>query len=268
MPLPTPANTLFFLCDLQSVFRSSISGFDHLVFTTNKLLRLAKVRSIFFSNTSRLTGLSSPLQIIGCEVVSCTQAARAFTFYLALGPLDPRIDLKALGPLHVGTFDKTSFSMITPEIENLLRARPHVRNIVLFGIEAHICVLQTALGLLHPSASFASAPYKPYVIADCLASHNPWEIPLVVQRLVQEGAVVTSSESMGFQLIGDSRHPNFRAFSALIKDTKEGTERAGEALLGGGCATCKKTSTQQQQEKEAAPAQLPAPIPAVKNSAL
>ncbi|KAF5388175.1 hypothetical protein D9615_000070 [Tricholomella constricta] len=207
MPIPTPANTLFFLCDLQSVFRSSISGFDHLIFSTNKLLKLAN--------------------IIGCEVVSCTQASRA------LGPLDPAIDLKSLGPLHVGTFDKTSFSMITPEIQALLLARPNVKNIVLFGIEAHICVLQTALALLQPT--FRSEPYTPYVIADCLASHNAWEVPIVLQRLQQEGAFVSTTESIGFQLIGDSKHPNFRVFSQMIKESKEGTERAGEALLGGGC---------------------------------
>ncbi|KAF8076026.1 Isochorismatase-like protein [Lyophyllum atratum] len=205
MPIPTPANTIFFLIDLQSVFRSSISGFDHLVFTANKLLKLAN--------------------IIGCEVVSCTQAARA------LGPLDPAIDLTSLGPLHVGTYDKTSFSAITPDIQTILQARPAVKNVIVFGIEAHICVLQTSLALLQPS--FRTEPYTPYVIADCLASHNAWEVPLVLQRLRQEGAFVSTSESIGFQLIGDSKHPRFKAFSQLVKETKEGTERAGEALIVG-----------------------------------
>ncbi|KAG5644926.1 hypothetical protein DXG03_007391 [Asterophora parasitica] len=174
-------------------------------------------------------------------IVRLTDVASA-----ALGPLDPAIDLKSLGPLHVGTFDKTSFSMVTPEIQAVLQARPQVKNIVLFGIEAHICVLQTALALLQPT--FRSEPYTPYVIADCLASHNAWEVPIVVQRLRQEGAFISTSESLGFQLIGDSKNPNFKAFSQLIKETKEGTERAGEALLGGG--STKRT----QQEAAVKPA--------------
>ncbi|KAG6830626.1 hypothetical protein H0H92_015718 [Tricholoma furcatifolium] len=203
MPVPTPANTIFFLCDLQG---SSILGFEHLVFTANKLLKLAN--------------------IVGCEVVSCTQAAR-------------------------GTFDKTTFSMVTSEVQTLLLARPHIKNVILFGIEvripsaivrcsrglrkcifkAHICVLQTAISLLRPT--FSPEPYTPYVIADCLASHNPWEVPIVLQRLAQEGAFVSTSESIGFQLINDAKHPKFREFSKLIKDTKEGTTRAGEALIAG-----------------------------------
>ncbi|KAG5735210.1 Isochorismatase domain-containing protein 1 [Termitomyces sp. T112] len=205
MPLLTPTNTIFFLCDIQSAFRTSIAGWDHLIFSANKLLKLAN--------------------IVGCEVVSCTQAARA------LGPLDPAIDFNPLGNLHLGTFDKTIFSMTTSEVENILSARPHIQNIVLFGIEAHICVLQTALSLLHPT--FRAKPYTPYVMADCLASCNSWEVPIVLQRLAQEGAFVSTTESIGFQLIGDSKHPKFKAFSALTKESKEGTARAGDFLVAG-----------------------------------
>ncbi|RDB20462.1 Isochorismatase domain-containing protein 2 [Hypsizygus marmoreus] len=205
MPIPTPASTIFFLCDLQSVFRSSIPGFDHLIFTANKLIKLAK--------------------ILNCEVVSCTQAVRA------LGPLDPAIDLNSLGPLYLGTFDKSTFSMVTPQVQEILNARPAINNVVLFGIESHICVLQTALALLAPT--FRTQPYTPYVVADCLASHNAWEVPLVIDRLRQEGAIVTSSEGLGFQLVADAKHPGFKAFSLLTKETKEGTTRAGDALLLG-----------------------------------
>ncbi|KAG6866000.1 hypothetical protein C0991_009672 [Blastosporella zonata] len=169
MPIPTPANTLFFLCDLQAVF--------------------------------------------------------------PLGPLDPAIDFNHLGNLHLGTFDKTTFSMVTPEIQTILLARPHIQNIILFGIEAHICVLQTAIALCQPT--FRKEPYTPYVIADCLASHNAWEVPIVLQRLAQEGALVSTTESIGFQLVGDSKHPKFKAFSALTKETKEGTARAGAVLVAG-----------------------------------
>lgn len=56
-------------------------------------------------------------------------------YLIALGPLDPAIDLNSLGPLHLGTFDKTTFSMITPQVQAILEARPSVDNVVLFGIE-------------------------------------------------------------------------------------------------------------------------------------
>ena len=53
----------------------------------------------------------------------------------ALGPLDPALDLGELGDLHLGTFDKSTFSMVTPDIENILKSRPTIKNVVLFGIE-------------------------------------------------------------------------------------------------------------------------------------
>jgi len=205
MPIPTPQSTIFFLCDLQSVFRKTISGFDHLVFNSNKLLELAKIH--------------------GCEVVACTQASRV------LGPLDPAIDLASLGDLHLGTFDKSSFTMVTPQVQEILKARPLVKNVVLFGIESHICVLQTALSLLYPP--FGKEAYVPYVIADCVSSHNKWEVPIALDRMRQEGAIITTTESLSFQLMADAKHPHFRAFSRMVKEWQSGSAKAGEALIMG-----------------------------------
>ena len=70
-------------------------------------------------------------------------------------------------------------------------------------------------------------------MADCLASCNSWEVPIVLQRLAHEGAFISTTESIGFQLIGDAKHPKFKAFSALTKESKDGTARAGEFLVAG-----------------------------------
>ncbi|TFK74433.1 Isochorismatase hydrolase [Pluteus cervinus] len=213
-----PASTLFFLCDLQTKFRPAIFAFDHVVNTTNKLLKLAK--------------------ILGIEVVATTQNTRGAQFRqyllipltpdtLALGPIDPAIDLLSLGDLHLGTFDKTLFSMLTADVKQLLDSRPHIRSVVLFGIESHICITQTALSLLALPARI-----KPYVVADGVSSTNAHEIPLALDRLRQEGAVVATSESLAFQLIGDAGRPEFKTFSALVKQEKERTTAAVNTFLG------------------------------------
>ncbi|KAJ7638486.1 Isochorismatase hydrolase [Roridomyces roridus] len=195
------ASTIFFICDLQTKFRDAIFGFEHVVATTNKVLKIAK--------------------ILGCEVVVTTQKARA------LGPTDQAVDLDSLGPLHVATLDKTLFSMLIPEVEAILSDRPAVKSIVLLGIESHICILQTALALLaHP------AHYKVYVLADAVSSINPAEIPLALTQMRAAGAIVTSSESFAFAQIRDANSPVFKAFSAVIKEEKEATAKAVAALLG------------------------------------
>lgn len=55
--------------------------------------------------------------------------------YKALGPTDPAIDLESLGPLLLGPYDKTLFSMIIPEVKSMLETRPAINSIVIFGIE-------------------------------------------------------------------------------------------------------------------------------------
>ncbi|KAJ7283446.1 Isochorismatase-like protein [Mycena rebaudengoi] len=196
-----PQSTVFFLCDLQSRFRPAIYGFDHVVATTNKVLRIAK--------------------ILGCDVVVTTQKSKV------LGPIDPSVNLEALGPLHIATCDKTLFSMVTSDVETLLRERPNIKSIVLMGIEAHICILQTALTLVaHP------AKYTTYVLADAVSSSNPAEVPLAFDQMRAAGVIVTTSESLGFQLMRDASAPEFKAFSNVIKEEKDATMNALEGLLG------------------------------------
>ncbi|KAJ6516252.1 Isochorismatase-like protein [Mycena sanguinolenta] len=196
-----PASTIFFLCDLQEKFRPVIYGFEHVVASTNKILKVAK--------------------ILGCEVVVTTQKARA------LGPTDPAVDLDSLGALHIGTYDKTLFSMLTAEVLDCLHARPAVKSVVLMGIESHICVLQTALSLVaHP------AKYTAYVLADAVSSSNPAEVPLALATMRVAGVIVTTSESLAFNLIKDASLPEFKAFSNVIKEEKDATAKAVAALLG------------------------------------
>ena len=102
-------------------------------------------------------------------------------------------------------------------------------------MKSHICVLHTALHLL--SSTIATERYTPFVVADCLASHNRWEVPIAIERMRQEGAKITTSESLAFELLGTARHPQFRAFSRMVKDSMEATERAGQAIILGQATT-------------------------------
>src|SRR5438876_6656358 len=107
--------------------------------------------------------------------------------------------------------DKTTFSSCAaPGVVETLRraARPKV---VLAGIEAHVCVLNTALDLL-------ALGFRVYVAADAVASRYPTDREFALRRLEQAGAILTTAEACVFEWIGGASHPQFKAMSTLIQE--------------------------------------------------
>ncbi len=77
------------------------------------------------------------------------------------------------------------------------------KQVVLSGIEAHICVTQTALELLEQG-------YTVFVVADAVSSRNPQNKQLAIERLRQHGAEIIVTESAMFEWLRDATHPAFR----------------------------------------------------------
>jgi len=84
------------------------------------------------------------------------------------------------------------------------------QNILIYGIESHICVLQTALDL-------KKAGFNPVIVMDCVSSRKETDILLATERLHQENILTTSYEAILFELLGTAADPNFKAISNLIK---------------------------------------------------
>ena len=78
------------------------------------------------------------------------------------------------------------------------------------GIEAHICVLQTAIDL-------KAAGYQPVIVADCVSSRKELDKELGLKRAEQEGILITSKEAILFELTRKAGGPVFKQISALIK---------------------------------------------------
>lgn len=99
----------------------------------------------------------------------------------ALGPTDPALtpSLSALpAHLNLGVHSKTKFSMALPSTLPLLAER-QIEHVVLFGIETHICVLQTALELLS-GEGLGGRKVQVHVLADGVSSCNKEEIPIAL----------------------------------------------------------------------------------------
>jgi len=120
--------------------------------------------------------------------------------------------------------DKSAFSMFVPEVQKAFHELgPEKKEVVIVGIETHICVTQTTLDLLREG-------HKVYVLADGVSSCNPQEIPIALARLQAEGAVVTSSESFLYECMGDAGIPEFKGIAGVVKEWNTKTKENLQAL--------------------------------------
>lgn len=119
--------------------------------------------------------------------------------------------------------------MVTPDLNALLPdASTSPLDVIIVGIESHICVTQTSLDLL-------SLGHRVYVVADAVSSANPEERTVALARLRDAGAIVTTSESLLFEIMGDAKQEGFKEVSGLVKETAEETKGA----LGAFCSASK-----------------------------
>lgn len=127
------------------------------------------------------------------------------------------------GPLCKTHADKTLFSMFVPPVAESLASTRAPAQIVLVGIESHICITQTALDARR-------AGHTVYVLADGVSSCNREEVPLALARLRAEGVVVTTSESWLYEFVGDAGVPEFKSVIGIVKDTSADTKRVLQSL--------------------------------------
>jgi nicotinamidase-related amidase len=105
--------------------------------------------------------------------------------------------------------EKTSFSCFgSEEFRNALK-RLGVKTLIIVGIEAHVCILQTALEALEN--------FKVHVIADAVSSHTIENIQIALQRMRDAGVVISSTEMLMYELLRDSRTKEFKEVLPLLR---------------------------------------------------
>lgn len=100
---------------------------------------------------------------------------------------------------------------------------------VLVGIETHVCLLQSALDL-------TSAGFDVFVVVDAVAARNREDHGVAIDRLRDEGVSLTTTESVMFEWCRTSLHPNFKAVSQLVQESP-GEIGPGIGFAGIGFAT-------------------------------
>ena len=177
-----PENTVLVVVDLQEKLTPAISGINGVLANTKKLLHLAKILTLkTLVTTQYRKGLGDTV----------SEIAQHF---------------------ETETIDKICFGCLGDDIfdRQLNAALPNGGAVVLCGIEAHICVNQTALGAL-------AKGYDVHVVADAVGSRTAENRQIGIQRMRDAGAVVSSTEMAIYELLGDSRRPEFKQMLPHLK---------------------------------------------------
>jgi nicotinamidase-related amidase len=123
-----------------------------------------------------------------------------------LGRNDPRVRELCDETLPKSCFDACGDGLL----ERLRVHRPDLAQVVVAGCEAHVCLLQTALGLLERGCAV-------FVVPQACGSRRREDKALALERLAQAGAVLASGETVAFEWLRSCHHPRFEDVLALVK---------------------------------------------------
>jgi nicotinamidase-related amidase len=163
-----------------------------------KLAQLVYDKQTLFDN---ITILIQAAKILNMPLLWCQQSPAA------LGPTVPQIaqllaDNEAI--------DKSSFSCCgEAQFEKRLNSLSR-QQVLLCGIEAHVCIYQTAIDLLQKG-------FHVEVVADAVSSRTLQNKELAISRMRDEGVNITSVEMALFELLGAAEHLQFKQIAKLTK---------------------------------------------------
>ncbi len=113
-------------------------------------------------------------------------------------------------PAESQAIEKLCFSSCGVEAFQAQLERRQTKQVIICGIEAHICVTQTVLDLL-------SQGYEVFLLVDCITSRKRESKEVALARLTQAGAVPSNLEMALFEMMRTADSPQFKAVQNLIK---------------------------------------------------
>jgi nicotinamidase-related amidase len=163
-----------------------------------KLAKLMYDKQALFKNIQILIRAA---EILNIPILWCQQCPDA------LGPTIPEIAqlLTDIEPI-----DKSAFSCCGAEQFNIKLNELKRQQILLCGIETHVCIYQTSVDLLRKG-------FRVDVIADAVSSRTAENKQVAINRMAAEGVNISCTEMALFELLKTAEHPQFRQIAKLIK---------------------------------------------------
>jgi len=178
--LMSPGNTALLVVDVQQKLVPAIAGRERLIWNVRRLIDGAR--------------------ILGLEVIATEQ------YPAGLGPTVPEL-AERLGQIP----SKLTFSCGgCPEIFQTLRDG-EIRNLLVCGMETHVCVQQTVLDLLADG-------WRVYVAVDAVGSRFEIDHRTALGRMDSSGAILTTTEAALFEWCRIAGTPEFKQISRLVQE--------------------------------------------------
>jgi nicotinamidase-related amidase len=183
-PLSDAAQSLLLVIDIQERLAAAMAP---------------ETRDSVLKNTSLLLQGASLLQI---------PVVRTEQYPQGLGPTEKV--LLDHSPEQSKSFEKTSFSCCGTQGFCETGLDPERKQIVIAGMETHVCVLQTAMELQQRGLQV-------FVAADAVCSRSDDNRGNALERMSKEGVIVSNTESVLFEWLRDAGHEQFRTISRMLR---------------------------------------------------
>jgi len=173
--------TVLLIIDIQEGFRKILPDVGDLVRNTSILVETAKILKLPVIVTEQYPqGLGHTLK----EIDACLGEHKCFA--------------------------KTAFSCL--DAEGFTQSLKQIKRtqVLVCGIEAHVCINQTVHGLLHKD-------YQVHLAVDAISSRSPRQKEIGIQKMVESGAVRSSVEMALFEMIMTAGAEEFKAVQRLVK---------------------------------------------------
>mgnify|MGYP000260782952 CR=1 FL=1 len=163
-----------------------------------KLAEIMEGRDLLFQNVIKLI---KGIKILNIPIIWIEQNPQR------MGQTTPCIkaELENLTPVPKMSFSCLAEPAIKEKIQNYGK-----RNIILCGIETHVCIFQTAADLINSN-------YHVYVPADAVSSRTITNKTIGIERIKNTGGIVTSVEMCLFEMLRSASDPCFKDILNIVK---------------------------------------------------
>ena len=172
----------FVIIDMQDAFRTKVAGFTEIA--------------------ERIAVMVAGAKLLNLPIIVTEQYPKGLGHTVS--------EIKEALPESIEIIEKTTFSSCGVQAFADQLERAGAKQVLVCGIEAHVCVNQTVHDLL-------ARGFQVHLLTGCILSRQPHDRRVALRKMQVSGAILSTVEMALFELMRDAKHEQFKAIQGLIK---------------------------------------------------